>query len=113
VLFGPQLDQRLGYPDPQGAQAVEAGMAGGADGDEQFAPVDARAAVVDVEPVAGPAAPTGPAITLQNLVAQAAEAVAGVGGGAIAGTTQAGEEGQIAAAGAEEGALGGGCQRAL
>ena len=80
-------------------------MAGGADRNQQLAVVDARPPVMYMEAFARSAAPAEATIPSQNLLAEAGEAVAGTGGGAVAGAAEAGDPGEIAAAGAEEGAL--------
>ena len=107
MLLDPEDDQQLRYPDPEGGQAVEAGVAAGADGNQPVAVVDARLTVMHMEPAGRPAGPALVAIAVQNLVAEAGEALAGMGGGAIAGAAEAGGPGEVPAAGAEEGALGG------
>jgi len=88
-------------------------MAGGAYGNQQFPPVDARPAMVDMQPPDGLAGAAGPSVPLQNRLAQAAEALPGAGRSAVAGAAKAGDRGKIAAAGAEEGALGGRGQERL
>jgi hypothetical protein len=84
---------------------VEAGVAGGADGDQEFALVDAGLPMMHMQAVACPAGLAGTAVALENLVAEAAEPKPGVGGGLVAGAAEAGHEGEVAAAGAEQGPL--------
>ena len=86
---------------------MEAGVAAGADGNQQFAVVDAGLTVMHMEPVGRSAGPAPAAVAVQNLVTEAGEAVAGVGGSAVAGAAEAGGPGEIPAAGAEQGALDG------
>ena len=51
MLLDPQGDQQFRYPDPERGQAMEAGMAAGADRNQQLAVVDARFPMMDMEPV--------------------------------------------------------------
>ncbi len=77
-------------------------MAAGANGDQQIGFIDAGLAVMDMQSAGGPAGAAAETVALQNLVAQAGKALAGVGGGAGAGAAEAGDGGQPPAAGAEE-----------
>jgi hypothetical protein len=105
VLLDPQQNESFRNPDPQGGQAVEASVAGGADGDEQLALMDAGLTMMHMEAMPCPAGLAGAAVALQNLVAKAGEALAGMDSGAIAGAAEASSPGKIAAAGAEQGPL--------
>jgi hypothetical protein len=84
---------------------VEAGVTGGADSDQQCALVDAGLTMMHMEAMPCPAGLAGAAVAIQNLLAQAGEALARVGGGAVAGAAEAGDKGKVAAAGAEQGPL--------
>jgi hypothetical protein len=84
---------------------VEAGVAGSADGDQQRALVDAGLTMMHMEAMPRPAGLAGAAVAIQDLIAEAGEALAGVGGGAIAGAAKAGHKREIPAAGAEQGPL--------
>ena len=105
MLLDPEDDEQLRYPDPEGSQAVEAGVAAGADGNQPVAVVDARLTVMHMEAVGGAAGPALAAVPVQNLLAESGEALAGIGRGAVAGAAEAGDPGKVPAAGAEEGAL--------
>jgi len=102
VLLGPQRHERLRYPNPEGGKAVQARVAGGADCHQPLALVDARLAVMDVQSIAGPACPASVAIALQNVLAEAAEALAGACRRAVAGAAEAGRPRKIPAARAEQ-----------
>jgi hypothetical protein len=105
MLLGPERNESLRDPDTQGGQTVEAGVTGGADGDEQRAVVDAGLTMMHMEAMPCPAGLAGAAVARQNLVAKAGEALAGVSGGVVAGAAEAGHKREIAAAGAEQGSL--------
>jgi hypothetical protein len=105
VLLSPQGDERLRNPDPQGGQAVEAGVAGGADGNQKIALVDAGLTMMHVEAMPCPAGLAGAAVALENVVAEAGETLAGMGSGMVAGAAEAGDKREIPAAGAEQGPL--------
>ncbi|HJT70770.1 MAG TPA: hypothetical protein VJ731_11255 [Terriglobales bacterium] len=64
MLLAPQGDEQLGYPDPEGSQAVEAGVAGGADGDQPVTVIDAGLTVMHMEPVGRAAGAAMVAVTL-------------------------------------------------
>lgn len=103
VLLFPKSNQRLGDPDPDGAQPVEANVAGCADGNQQPTLMDAGLTVMHMELVPCPTGLAGAAVALQNLVAEAPEALAGAGGGAVARAAEAAGPGEIPAAGAQGG----------
>lgn len=105
MLLDPQQNESFRNPDPQGGQAVEASVAGGAEGDQEIALVDAGLPMMHMEAMPCPAGLAGTAVAIQNVVAEAGEALAGVGGGAVAGAAEAGHKGEITAAGAEQGPL--------
>ena len=48
MLLFPKLQQWLGYPEPDGSQAMQPGVAGGTDRDEQLAIIDAGFTVMHV-----------------------------------------------------------------
>jgi hypothetical protein len=105
VLLGPERNEGLRDPHAQGGQAVEAGVTGGADGDQQCALVDAGLTMMHMEAMPCPAGLAGAAVAIQNFLAQASEALAGVCGGAVASAAEVSDKREIAAAGAEQGSL--------
>jgi hypothetical protein len=107
MLLGPEWNESIRNPPPEGAQTVEAGVTGGADGDQQCALVDAGLTMMHMEAMPCPAGLAGAAVALQNFLAQASEALAGVGGGAVAGAAEPRYEGKVPAAGAEQRLLAG------
>jgi hypothetical protein len=56
MLFGPKRGEQFGDPDVDGSQAVEAGVAGCADSDEQVLVAFAGPSVVNVKAIPCPAA---------------------------------------------------------
>jgi hypothetical protein len=62
MLLDPERHQQLRQPEAQRGQAMQAGVAAGADGDEQVALMDARFAVMHMQPVARAAGPATLAI---------------------------------------------------
>ena len=78
MLFVPERDQRRFEPAAHRAQPVDASMAGGTQGDQEARVVDARPAVVDGQFTIGPTGAAAPSVTLQNLLAVAGEAAAGM-----------------------------------
>jgi hypothetical protein len=105
VLLGPQRNERFRDPDAQGGQAVEACVAGGADGNQKLALMDTGLTMMHMEAMPRPAGLTDAAVALQNVVAEAGEALAGAGGGVVAGAAEAGDKGKIPATGTEQGPL--------
>ena len=101
MLLDPEGDEQLRYPDPEGGQAVEAGVAAGANRNQPVAVVDARFTVMHMKAVSRPAGPALVAVALQNLPAEAGKASAGVSGGTVAGAAEAGDGREVLAAGAE------------
>jgi hypothetical protein len=105
VLLGPERNESFRNPPLHGAQTVEAGVAGRANSDQQLALMDAGLPMMHMEALPCPAGLASAAVALQNVVAEAGETLAGVGRGAIAGAAEAGDKGEIVAAGAEQGPL--------
>lgn len=66
MLLAPENDELLGYPHPQGGHAVEAGVAARAHGDQPGTVIDARLAMMYMEPVGGSTGAALVAIALQN-----------------------------------------------
>ena len=67
--------------------------------------MNAGLTMMHMEVMPCPAGLAGAAVAIQNFLTQASKALAGVGGGAVAGAAEAGDKGEIAAAGAEQGPL--------
>lgn len=105
MLFGPQRNQRLRDPPAQSRQTVKAGVTGGADGDQQIALMDAGLTMMHMEALPCPAGLTGAPVALQNVVAEAGEALAGTGGGTVAGPAEAAHGREVTAAWTEQGPL--------
>ena len=101
MLLDPEGDEELRDPDPEGRQAVEPGVAAGADGDEPLAVVDAGLTMMHMEPIARPAGAALVAVALQNLPAESGEVLPGMGGRAVAGAAEAADGGEVLAAGTE------------
>ena len=71
MLFAPEFHQGIGQPAAVGAQAVDDGVAGRADGDQPGGVVDAGAAVVDHTLVPCPAPPAPMPVPVENGFAPA------------------------------------------
>jgi hypothetical protein len=97
VLFDPEGDEQIGKPGTQRGQAMQPGVATGADGNEQLAIVPARLTMMHMQPIGRAAGPAKAAVALQNLLPQAAETLPGVGSRAVAGAAEAGDERKIPA----------------
>ena len=104
MLLGPQRPQGFGDPAPHGREAMHAGVAGGADGDEALEVVAAGLAVVDGQPFPAPAGLALAAVAVERRLALAREAPAGMRAARVAAAAEAGDGRQVAA-GAEERAL--------
>ena len=102
MLFLPERNERRFEPMPQRAQSVDAGMAGGAHGDQPAAVMDSGMTVVHREFTGRPTAAATAMITIQDFLAVAGEAAARVGLPPIARTTQPGTKEPEAPAGAEK-----------
>lgn len=101
VLLFPQADEQFG-PEAGGlGAAVQRGMAGAAEGGEQFRPVLARPSVVDDDAGGSATDAAGAAVARESPVAVAAEAALRAPAREIAAPTEAGD-GRRLAAGAEE-----------
>jgi hypothetical protein len=67
MLFGPEDGRQFGDPQVDGSQAVEAGVAGGADSDQQIRIADAGIPVMNMEHrIPCPTAPALIPVALQN-----------------------------------------------
>jgi hypothetical protein len=64
VLLDPEGDEQLRYPDPDDSKTVEAGVTGGADGDQPVALIDARLPMMHMEVFGGTAGAALVAVTL-------------------------------------------------
>jgi hypothetical protein len=101
VLFAPEDNEEIWYPDPDGSQPVEAGVAAGTYGNQPVAVVDAGLTVMHMEPVGRAAGPALMVVALQNLPAEAGEVFTGMGSGPVAGAAEASDGGEVLAAGTE------------
>jgi hypothetical protein len=88
VLLGPKREKRRDDVAAEGGQAMDAGMAGAADGDQQVGSVLARPAVVDGALIRGFADAAGLVVAFEDEVAVAAETSAGVEVLAVAGPAE-------------------------
>ena len=112
MLLVPKRDQRRLDPVTDGAESVDAGVAGGAQGNQQPPLVDAGTAVVNGELTLGPTPLTLAAVANEHGFALAGEAEAGVGLPRIATRAQAGAEEACLPAGAEKPGLPGATEAA-
>ena len=78
MLFFPEGNERRLNPMAQRAEPVDAGMAGGAQGDQPAAVMDAFLTMMNREFIGRPTAAAAAAVALQNLVAAPGEAAAGM-----------------------------------
>ncbi len=78
MLFLPKWNQRRLDPMAQRGQPVDAGVAGGAEGNQQTRTMDSRAAMVNREGTLRPTALAAPAIAGEDLVTVTAKAAAGM-----------------------------------
>ncbi len=78
MLLVPERDERRFEPAAHRAQPVDAGMAGGTQGNQEARVMDARTAVVDGEFTIRPTGAAAASVALQNLLAVAGEAAAGM-----------------------------------
>ena len=113
MLLDPELNQQFGEVEAEGGQAVEAGVTAGADGDQPIEVVDAGLAVMHMQPVGRAAGPAQTAVPVEDFIPEPGEAVAGAGKSLVAAAAEAGSPGEVAAARAEEGALGGRSQESM
>ena len=88
MLFLPKRNESGLDPMAQRGKPVDAGVAGGAKGNQQTRPMDSRAAMVNGEGTLGPAALAAPAIAGEDLLAVTGEAAAGMRLARIAADTQ-------------------------
>ena len=74
VLLAPELGEKRRQDAVEGLKPVDQGVVGGAEGDEQLFPGDARAVVVDVEAaIRFPADAAGVAVALEDVPPQSGE----------------------------------------
>ena len=110
MLFHPEGDQRRRKIMANGRQPVDAGVAGGAKGNEPFECVLTRAAVMHMDPprieVRGSAALATTPIPEKNLLAMTAETALGIPEAYLAQPAEIGAGSLGGAARAEETALG-------
>jgi hypothetical protein len=102
VLLVPDRDQRGLEPSAHGAEPVDPGMASGAKGNQESALMDPGTAMMDGELTLRPAPLTPSAVAVENRLAAAGKAPAGMRLFRIAMPAQAGAKQLEAAAGAEK-----------
>ena len=110
MLLGPQLNQRLRQPAAVGEEAMDAGVAGGAEGDELVGGMDPGSPVVHMDPprfkeASLPAGAAAAFVACEDGFAVAGEVGAGVSAGAVAAGAEAGHGGSSLPALAEQLAL--------
>ena len=98
----PHRDQRGLEPAAHGAEPVDAGMASGAKGNQESALMDPGTAMMDGELTLRPAPLTPSVVAVENRLAAAGKAPAGMRLSRIAMPAQAGAKQLAAAAGAEK-----------
>jgi hypothetical protein len=105
MLFLPEENEGFRQKAPQSAQTVDAGVAAGAERDEEIGLADAGRAVVDAQSLPRPAAAAPETIPQKDGIAVAGKVKAGAGLRPVAAGAEAGDGGGSGAAGAEEGFL--------
>ncbi len=106
MLLAPQLDQAFGEPAAEGGQAMDAGVAGGAQRHQPVGIMDPGAPVMDMEEAGRPCPATAAgAVARKHRFAVAVEAGAGARPGPVAGAAQTGDGGSALPAGAKQGSL--------
>jgi hypothetical protein len=105
VLFLPKGNEGFRQKSPQSVQAVDAGVAAGAEGNQQVQFADSGCPVVDAQSLPRPAAAAPETVPQKHGVAVAGEVKAGAGLCPVAGGAETGDGGGTGAAGAEEGFL--------
>jgi len=107
MLFGPEESQRLWDPPVDGSKTVEAGVAAGADGDEQIRITVSRLPMVNMQDagVPCPATPALKSVPNQDSFPVPAEVIPRVPAHPITLRTQAGYGWDSFAAGAEQRSL--------
>jgi hypothetical protein len=102
MLFGPEGGKQFRDPDLDGSQAVQPGVAGGADGDEEPRLAHARLPVMNVKEAGLPTAPALESVPDQDLFPVSAKVIPRMPAHPVALRTQAGDGGDSLAAGAKE-----------
>ncbi len=106
MLFGPQQNQRLWHPPADRGQTVDAGMAGGAQGNEEFAVIETGLPVMHMEPgIPCPAGAADVAVAVEDFLPQPGKTGGRPIGAEVARTAAAGDGGAVPSTIAEEGAL--------
>ena len=98
----PKRNQRRLDPVPDGAEPVNPGVAGGAEGNQKARVMNARPAMVNRQLPLRPTGAATAAVALENGVAMSGEAEAGVGLSRIARSAQSGTQEACLPAGAEK-----------
>jgi hypothetical protein len=83
MLFGPEGGEQFGGPDVDGSQAVEAGVAGRANRNQEIRVAVAGMPVVDVEAVPRPVAGAAKVIAREDVFPVAAEVILRMPAGAV------------------------------
>jgi hypothetical protein len=102
MLFGPEDGEPFRYPHVDGRKAVETGVAGRADGDQEIGIADAGMTVVNVEAVPRPAAGAAEVVALEHRFPVPAKVVFRIPTGPITLQAQPTDRRDSLAAGAEE-----------
>jgi hypothetical protein len=102
MLLFPEGNERRLDPMAQRAEAVDAGMAGGAQSNQEARLMDPGSAVMDRQFMGRPTAAAAAAVALQNLGAAPGEAAAGMPILPVAAGAQSAAKQPEAAAGAEK-----------
>jgi hypothetical protein len=78
MLLAPELEQRTGQPAAIGSQMMNARVASGANGQQQFGLVPAGTPVMDMERLPRPASPTASPVPFEHLFPVAPEPPPGI-----------------------------------
>ena len=105
MLFGPEQRERFRDPAPDGAEAVQTRVAGGADGNQPIGFIRCRLAMVNMEEAGMPAAAAAKTVSFQHGLAMAAEAIFRVPARPVAPQTEAGDRSRFPPAGAKRALL--------
>jgi hypothetical protein len=105
MLFGPEDGEQFRDPDMDRSQTVEAGVAGGADGDQEPRLADTGMPLVNMEAVPCPAARAAEVVAGEHRFPISAKVIPGMPAGAVTPRAQPGDRGDALAAGAEQGFL--------
>jgi hypothetical protein len=102
VLFLPEGNEGFRQKSPQSVQAVDAGVATGAEGNQQVQFADSGCPVMDAERLPCPAAAAPEIVAEKDGIAVAGKVKAGAGLCPVAAGAEAGDGGNSGAAGAEK-----------